>query len=100
MSKPLNTILMKTNKVLWIPCAILFAVAVSCADRPNANTPVKATGAHSRVSYSPSGKGSGLITDYNFDGTEGDPIALANAKQWAANYRDKNPGGTEAHFFG
>ncbi|SRR5258708_37272351 len=40
------------------------------------------------------------MPNYSFDGTEGKPIDLATAKQWAANYRTKNPGATEAHFFG
>jgi|GEM_PF-1906401 len=88
---------MKTNKVLWIACAVLFSIAVSCSDGAKTETPVKTIGG--KVSYSPLNPGP-AITDYSFNGTEGDPISLTDAKQWAANYRDKNPGSTQAHFFG
>jgi hypothetical protein len=37
---------------------------------------------------------------YSFNGTEGKPIDLQTARQWAANYRAQNPGQTTAHFFG
>lgn len=86
---------MKTNKALWITCALIFAIAVSCADGPKAKTSGKTSAAHTRVSYT-----GVAVTGYSFDGSEGDPISLADAKQWAANYREKNPGSTEAHFFG
>src|SRR6267154_3970598 len=88
---------MKTNKILWMACAVLFSIAVSCADGPTTETPVKKTGG--KLSYSPLPPGP-AITGYSFDGTEGDPLSLMKAKQWAAHYRDKNPGSTQAHFFG
>jgi hypothetical protein len=39
---------------------------------------------------------------YTFNGTEGAPIELKTAKEWAANYRAslKEPKDTVAHFFG
>jgi hypothetical protein len=39
---------------------------------------------------------------YTFNGTEGAPIELKTAKEWAANYRAslKDPNDTVAHFFG
>lgn len=39
---------------------------------------------------------------YTFDGSEGKPIALATAKEWAANYRASliNPDDILAQFFG
>jgi hypothetical protein len=39
---------------------------------------------------------------YKFNGSEGKPIDLATAKEWAKNYREtmKNPDDTVAHFFG
>ena len=88
---------MKTNNVLCIACAALFSIAVSCADRPATETPVKKTGG--KLSHSPLHPGP-VITGYSFDGTEGDPLSLMKAKQWAAHYRDKNQGSTQAHFFG
>lgn len=38
----------------------------------------------------------------NFDGTEGDPLDLATAKQWTANFRStlENANETQAHYFG
>lgn len=89
---------MKTNKLISIASAALLAVTASCGDGPNAERPVKTNG--ERLSYSQVNSGTATITGYSFDGSEGDPIALENAKQWAANYREKNPGDTEAHFFG
>lgn len=35
-----------------------------------------------------------------FNGNEGDFVALAQAAEWTANYRDANPNQTRAHFFG
>lgn len=35
-----------------------------------------------------------------FNGTEGAPIDLTTASEWTANYRDENPDGIKAHFFG
>ncbi len=91
---------MNKNRILWIAFTVLCAVAVSCGDGPNAETPVKTNGAPGTLSYSSTSSGATATTDYRFDGSEGDPISLGNAKQWAANYRDKNPGSIEAHFFG
>ena len=36
----------------------------------------------------------------SFNGTEGAPIDLATAAQWTANYRNNQPNGIRAHFFG
>ncbi len=40
------------------------------------------------------------ITNYSFDGTEGDPITLEVATRWIGNYTSKNSGRINAHFFG
>jgi hypothetical protein len=38
--------------------------------------------------------------DYSFNGSEGKPIPLADARKWSEAYQEKNPGSTKAHFFG
>jgi hypothetical protein len=91
---------MKTPNILLITYLLLFVVAISCGEGPNAESPVKTNAASGSLSYSPVSTGAAITTGYSFDGTEGDPIALGIASQWAANYREKNPGDTEAHFFG
>jgi hypothetical protein len=35
-----------------------------------------------------------------FDGSEGGPISLAQAKRWKKNWREKNPEGIYAHYSG
>ena len=35
-----------------------------------------------------------------FDGNEGRPITLGQAKRWTKRYRDENPGAVKAHFYG
>jgi hypothetical protein len=42
----------------------------------------------------------GRVGGATFNSEVGDPIDLEIARQWAANYRDKNPEGTRGHFFG
>jgi hypothetical protein len=37
---------------------------------------------------------------YSFNGSEGGPIDLETARQWAQTYQAQNPGQTKAHFFG
>jgi hypothetical protein len=41
-----------------------------------------------------------LITNYTFNGQEGDPISLEVAQRWTTNFKIDNPTGTKAHFFG
>jgi len=40
------------------------------------------------------------VTNYTFDGSEGDPITLQTALSWYANYADKSQLAVKAHFFG
>jgi len=40
------------------------------------------------------------VTNYTFDGTEGDPITLQTALSWYANYSNKSTLSLKAHFFG
>lgn len=35
-----------------------------------------------------------------FDGKEGKPITLEQAKRWTKRYRDENKGAVKAHFYG
>jgi hypothetical protein len=39
------------------------------------------------------------VTNYTFDGSEGDPITLEVARGWISNYTGLNPNATKAHFF-
>ena len=86
---------MKKPKVRWAVSAILFAIAVSCGDGSHTK---KTNGTKSSLVTNRSGQSA--PSGYSFDGSEGDPIALEKARSWTANYREKNPGSTEAHFFG
>ncbi len=40
------------------------------------------------------------ITNYTFNGSEGDPITMQTALSWYANYLDKSKIAIKAHFFG
>ncbi len=40
------------------------------------------------------------VSNYTFDGTEGDPITSDTATNWVANYVTTNPFGAKAYFFG
>ncbi len=91
---------MKTNKVLWIACCQFFSPSPFLAQTaPELKHLSRQPGHGKFVLFSSPHSGPAMITDYSFDGSEGDPISLADAKQWAANYRDKNPGSTEARIF-
>jgi hypothetical protein len=41
-----------------------------------------------------------LSTMAMFTGNEGEPISLATASEWTANYRDEYPGEIRAHYYG
>jgi hypothetical protein len=89
---------MKNSKVLL--SAILFALVISCGEGPNAEKPAGINGTGGSLQNSSIAPGQAAVTGYSFDGSEGDPIALGTAQTWTSNYRGKNAGDTEAHFFG
>jgi|GEM_PF-713016 len=68
-------------------------VTMSCDKNPIlSDTPANTSGASSA---NPSAR----VTDYTFDGTEGDPISLDSTAQWIQNYQTAKAS-LSAHFFG
>lgn len=70
--------------------ALTFACVVSCDEQ---DEKLEAKNNTSEA------KSSARITS-GVDGTIGDPIDLATAQHWAANYRESNPDETLGHYFG
>jgi hypothetical protein len=91
---------MKTNKILSIAMAGTFAILTSCEDNAGNEMPNKVgeTKTSSGKVAPPPAKST--VDNYTFTGKESEPIALETAKTWTANYRQKNPGQREGHFFG
>jgi hypothetical protein len=86
---------MKKEKSLTsvISLVLIFVCVLSCDEQEKLNTKngISSGSANSRIG-SPA-----------FDGSEGDPLDLATAKKWAANYRstlEEPESGTLAHYFG
>jgi hypothetical protein len=78
---------MKRQKVLIASAAFMtiFACVLSCNEQET---------------LKPLSTAQGPVGTPKFDGTEGDPIDLAVAKRWTANYRAVNSTGVQAHYFG
>ena len=80
---------------------IVLIIICSCEGQFVDETPATFnSGLSSGTSNSNKTSSQSRITNYAFDGTEGDPISRGTAKTWTANFKELNPGGTEAHFFG
>jgi len=74
------------------------ALLLSCEEGLNVESPVNSNLGISLNKNSDSSQT--LITEYSFNGQEGDPIPLETAQGWTANFQTANPTGTKAHFFG
>lgn len=84
---------MKKTKSLFplLTFAFIFACVMSCDEHEE-----KLSAKNEVVSTSiPAGR-----TTSGVDGTVGDPISLATAKKWTANYRENAPDETLGHYFG
>lgn len=90
---------MKTiNGLVLFIFILLGTVALSCQDELGDETRVSTTGEVTTNSMTSKGKSS-RTGDSDLK-LVGDPISLATAKAWTANYRSKNPDQVKAHFFG
>jgi hypothetical protein len=81
--------------------AATFACILSCSD-PDGEI-VAQSNLSNQTSTMQTTKGrslAGRIGGELFNSEVGDPMDLEMARQWAANYRDKNPDDTRGHFFG
>ncbi|MBX2969804.1 MAG: hypothetical protein KF803_10580 [Cyclobacteriaceae bacterium] len=84
---------MKRNTPIQLLVLIL-AFFASCEEQMSDERPIE---------FKNEGKSSAnerLVTDYRFDGKEGDAIDFAVARKWVNNYQEKNASGNKAHFFG
>ena len=89
---------MNTKQLFSIALAGTFAIVISsCEDNMSNEMPNNLNTASSQLVPPPA---KSTVGDYTFTGKESDPIALETAKAWAGNYRKKNPGEREGHFFG
>lgn len=89
---------MKYSKQLTTLLLFVVTLLLSCEEGMNVESPL-----NSDVGISiqkSSDVGQPLITEYSFNGQEGDPIPLETAQRWTANFQTSNPTGTKAHFFG
>ena len=72
----------------------LWLITMSCDE--NAGLPASGKSASPSATANPNVR----ITNYSFDGKEGDPIPLDVANKWITNYSSINAGAQPAHFFG
>src|SRR5688572_16904727 len=84
---------MKKTKSLipFMTFALTFACVLSCDDQDEKGV--------AKNNITSDAISSGRM-DSGVDGTVGDPVSLATAQHWAANYREGNPDGTLGHYFG
>jgi hypothetical protein len=94
---------LKKHAMKYLKNALLIALIITCScdGQFNDETPVTFnTGVSNGTTNLTKTSSQSRVTSYTFNGTEGDPIARSTAKAWTANFRELNPSGTEAHFFG
>jgi hypothetical protein len=80
---------------------LTFACILSCSEQDE--SPVAQNNLSGMANSIQPGKSratGGRVGGITFNSEIGDPIDLETARQWAGNYRDKNPDGTRGHFFG
>lgn len=79
--------------------ALIFACIVSCDEQGETLEAKSATSSKANSSVNPPAKRNG-VTEFN--GTEGNPLDLATAKRWTANFREtlENENEIQAHYFG
>jgi len=90
-----------TSTMVSLTLALTFAGVVSCSEQDE--QPVSQNNLDSNSSGPNRGKGrsaSGQLGGDIFNSAVGDPLTLETAKQWMANYKDKNPDQVRGHFFG
>ncbi|MFN5554964.1 MAG: hypothetical protein ACK48F_02010 [Chryseotalea sp.] len=83
------------NKVLTLVSAMAVAALLSCTENSEPeqkNNAVNTT--------QPAQTKARLANGNLFDGSEGAPISIEQAKRWKKNWREKNPEGTYAHYSG
>jgi hypothetical protein len=94
---------MKKNKIFnsVVVCVLLFMGTLSCDDEQN-EMPIKQNEISSVSNSLSKGSAKGRVSAPDFNGSEGDPIDLATAQEWAANYRSvsSNPDEILSHYFG
>jgi hypothetical protein len=93
---------MKKLNSLAVPMvvAITFACVLSCSEQDEMPVVNNSNQGQSPNTLNTKTRTSGRVGGETFNSAVGDPIDLATAKSWAANYREKNPGDTKGHFFG
>jgi hypothetical protein len=93
---------MKKLNSLAVPMvvAIAFACVLSCSEQDEMPVVNNSNQGQSPNTLNTKTRTSGRVGGETFNSAVGDPIDLATAKAWAANYREKNPGDTKGHFFG
>jgi len=95
--------LQMNHAMKYLKNAMLIALVITCSCEGQFNDEIPATfntGISNGAANMTNAPIQTLVTKYTFNGAEGDPIARGTAKTWTANFREFNPGGTEAHFFG
>jgi len=85
----------KTKSIFTLMAIAITACVLSCDDQDE-----RLEAKNNVFSNETSGIRSTSNARSAVNGTVGEPISLATAKQWAANYRKSNPGETLGHFFG
>lgn len=84
---------MKANRRIINACFFIGILVVSCEDSNVLEIPAK------QASTQQFSANEGMA-GYTFNGSEGDPISLETANRWIARFKEVNPTGTQAHFFG
>lgn len=85
---------MRANRRIISICLFFGILVVSCEESSIPETPVEQ--ASDRQQFA----ANAATGTYTFDGKEGDPIELQTANRWIARFKEENPTGTQAHFFG
>ena len=79
--------------------AVLFATVISCSEQDEVANPIQPNESRAQ-NASLKTRSSGRVGGELFHTQVGDPLDLAIAKSWRANYTTKNPNDIRGHFFG